>query len=379
METISRFFDLRRQNVLLLGPRGTGKSTYIRQNFPDALNIDLLLPDVFRNYVARPERLIETVNANKDASAVVIDEIQKIPELLEVVHSLIETRKDLQFILTGSSARKLRRTGVNLLGGRAVVKHVHPFLASELKDEFNLERALEIGMIPLVVASQTPQESLAAYVDLYLREEVQAEGLTRNIGNFSRFLESISFSHAAVLNISNVARDCQIERKLVEAYISILEDLLLAHRIQVFTKRAKRAVSSHPKFFFFDAGVFNTLRPAGPLDSPEERYGAALEGLVFQHLRAWIDYFRPDCSLHFFRTSAGSEIDFVLYGKDVFKAIEVKNSSSINPGDLRTLKDFGKDYKTADKFLLYRGKERLLVDNILVMPVSDFLLTELHN
>lgn len=377
METVSRFLDLGAQSAFLLGPRGTGKSTYIRQKFPNALYLDLLLPDTFRTYVARPERLIETIAANPDRKTIIIDEIQKAPELLEVVHNQIESKRNLQFILTGSSARKLRRTGVNLLGGRALTKHAHPFLAGELGDLFKLEQALEIGMIPLVVASENPLESLRAYVDLYLREEVQMEGLTRNIGNFTRFLETVSFSHGAVLNVSNVARDCQIERKLVEAYIGILEDLLLAFRVPVFTKRAKRVLSSHPKFYLFDAGIYNILRPSGPLDRAEEKHGAALEGLVFQHLQAWIDYFRPDCSLHFFRTSSGSEVDFILYGKDLFKAIEVKNSSSFSPKDLRPLRDFGTDYKGAEKFLLYRGKESLLVEGILVMPVQEFLLNHL--
>ncbi len=377
METVSRFLDITTQNCFLLGPRGTGKSTFIKDRFPNALFFDLLLPDLFRQYLARPERLVEAVEGNPDRRTVVIDEIQKAPELLEVVHSLIEKRKDLQFILTGSSARKLRRSGINLLGGRAVIKHAHPFVAGELKDKFNLESALEFGLIPLVVASETPSETLKAYVDLYLREEVQFEGLTRNIGNFSRFLEAISFSHGAVLNISNVARECQIERKLVEAYIGILEDLLLAYRIPVFSKRAKRATSIHPKFYLFDAGIFNILRPSGPLDRLEEKHGAALEGLVCQHLMAWIDYFRSDCKLHFFRTSAGSEVDFIVYGKDVFKAIEVKNSTSFGPKDLRALKNFGTDYKGAERFLLYRGKERFLVDGIKIMPVTEFLLEEL--
>jgi uncharacterized protein len=200
------------------------------------------------------------------------------------------------------------------------------------------------------------------------------EGLTRNIGSFSRFLEAVSFSHGAVLNISNVARECQVERKVVEGYISILEDLLLAYRIPVFSKRAKRATASHPKFFFFDAGIYSALRPSGPLDRPEEKSGAALEGLVAQHLRAWIDYRNPECRLYYMRTTAGSEVDFIVYGKNMFWAIEVKNSATVHPQDIRALKAFKDDYPEAKRFLVYRGKEKLLREGISIEPCADFLL-----
>lgn len=374
MEPLRRIFEAEDQSFFLLGPRGTGKSTLIRTAFPTALYIDLLRPDVFRNYTAYPERLREAVRAQNRETAVVIDEIQKAPQLLEVVHGLIEEKRGRQFILTGSSARKLRTAGVNLLAGRALKKHMHPFMAAELKGLFKLEDALRVGMIPLVLNSVEPTATLQAYVDRYLREEVQMEGLTRNIGNFSRFLEAVSFSHGAVLSISNVARECQVERKVVEGYIGILEDLLLAYRIPVFTKRAKRATVSHPKFYFFDAGVFNTLRPSGPLDRPEEKAGAALEGLVAQHLRAWIDYRHPGGELYYWRTSAGSEVDFVVYGQDLFWAIEVKNAATLHPQDLRALRTFGADYPEAERFLVYRGRERLLRDGITIVPAAEFLL-----
>lgn len=374
METIGRFLSTEKQSFFLLGPRGTGKSTFIRKAFPGAVYIDLLLPDVFRNYSAYPERLREMVHAQGKSKTVIIDEVQKAPQLLEVVHSLIEEKRGLQFILTGSSARKLRKGGVNLLAGRALMKHMHPFMAAELKGLFDLKKALQAGMIPLVLNSPDPAETLHAYVDLYLREEVQMEGLTRNIGNFSRFLETVSFSHGAVLNTSNVARECQIERKVVEGYIGILEDLLLAYRIPVFARRAKRAVVSRPKFYFFDSGIFNTLRPSGPLDRPEEKTGAALEGLVAQHIRAWIDYRHPGCRLHYWRTSAGSEVDFIVYGKETFMAIEVKNSAIIHPQDLRALKTFGEDYPEAKRYLIYRGEERLKKDGISIEPAAEFLL-----
>ncbi len=373
METIRRFLKAGKQNFFLLGPRGTGKSTFIKSEFPEALYVDLLLPDVFRNYSAYPERLREAVHAKKGNKTILIDEVQKAPELLEVVHSLIEEKLGFHFILTGSSARKLRKAGVNLLAGRVLMKHMHPFIAAELKELFDLETALQIGTIPLVLNSSDPKATLQAYVDLYLREEVQMDGLTRNIGNFSRFLETVSFSHGAVLNVSNVARECRIERKVVEGYIGILEDLLLAYRIPVFTRRAKRAITAHPKFFFFDAGIYNILRPSGIIDRPEEKSGAALEGIVAQHLKAWLEYRHPGCSLYHWRTISSSEVDFVVYGKDLFWALEVKNSTVIHPNDLRPLKAFGEDYPEAKRFFLYRGGERLLRGDISVEPVADFL------
>lgn len=374
MEIVSRYLKTPKQSYFLLGPRGTGKSTYIRAAYPDALYLDLLQPDLFRSYTARPERLSEAVHAQKEKRIVIIDEIQKAPQLLEVVHGLIEEKRGLQFVMTGSSARKLRKAGVNLLAGRALMKHMHPFMASELGTRFDLIKALQTGLIPVVMNSPDPSAALHAYVDLYLREEVQTEGLTRSIGGFSRFLEAVSFSHGSVLNISNVARECEIERKVVEGYVGILEDLLLASRIPVFTKRAKRATASHPKFYFFDAGIYSVLRPSGPLDRPEEMQGAALEGLVAQHLRAWIDYFAPDCQLYYWRTRAGSEVDFIVYGKDRFWAIEVKNSSTVHPDDLTSLKAFGQDYPEAKRFLLYRGKEKLRRAEIQIEHCADFLL-----
>ncbi|HEX6566126.1 MAG TPA: ATP-binding protein [Chthoniobacterales bacterium] len=289
MAFVSRFLRYGRDHFFLLGPRGTGKTLWTQHEFPESLRIDLLDPETHRQLAARPERLIEVVEANRRSKQVVIDEIQKLPELLEVVHLLIERKAGQQFILTGSSARKLRRQGVNLLGGRAVQYHLHPYMATELDKKFSLSKALKHGLLPVVWAADDPERVLLAYNSLYLREEVQLEGLVRNVGSFARFLEGMTFSHASVLNLSNVARECQVNRKTVEGFVEILEDLLLGFRLPVFSRRAKRELAAHLKFYFFDAGIFRANRPVGPLDSPEEISGGALEGLVAQHLRAWCD------------------------------------------------------------------------------------------
>ena len=372
MEFVSRFFDIPGQNCFLFGPRGTGKSTWLRDRLPDALYLDLLEPALHRSLNARPERLRELLAGSPRADTVVIDEIQRIPELLTVVHALIEGPTPRRFILTGSSARKLRRGGVDLLGGRAVQRTMHPFMAAELPD-FDLGRALETGLLPLVMAAADPADVLGAYATLYLEQEVRAEGLTRNVGNFTRFLEAVSFSHGAQLNVSAVARECEVERKVVAGYVGILEDLLLAFRLPVFRKRAKRATVTHEKVYLFDAGVFRSLRPRGPLDRPDEIDGQALEGLVAQHLRAWAAYSRRDVEVFFWRTRGGTEVDFVVYGEPGLQAFEVKNAGKVYSGDLRALRAFREDYPEAETALLYRGRERLRIDGIWCLPVQEFL------
>lgn len=303
----------------------------------------------------------------------VIDEIQKAPALLDVVHELHESNRRLRFVLTSSSARKLRRGAANLLAGRLVETRMHPFMAAELGAAFDLQRALTIGLVPLVWNAADPAATLRAYASLYLREEVQAEALVRDVGAFARFLEAISFSQGAALNLSEVARDCQVGRKTVEGYLGILEDLLLSFRLPVFSRRAKRILVAHEKFYFFDAGVYRSLRPAGPLDRPEEIAGMALESLVAQHLRAWIDYRADGAQLYYWRTKSGSEVDFIVYGPDVFWAIEVKHAARVGSKDLRALAAFREDYPEASVCLLYMGRERLAINGIDCIPCAEFL------
>jgi predicted AAA+ superfamily ATPase len=360
-------------SFFLFGPRGTGKSTWLERRFTDALWINLLEPDLHRQFAARPERLAEVLGGSSGKKTVVIDEVQKVPELLTVVHQFIERKEGFRFILTGSNARKLKRSGIDLLAGRAVVAFAHPFMAAELESSFTLDEALRLGTVPLILSAAEPEKTLAAYVMLYVREEVMAEGLVRDIGGFSRFLEAISFSHASLLNIAEVSRECEVSRKTVEGYVSVLEDMLLGHRLPVFSRRAKRQLIKQSKFYFADCGVFRSVRPKGPLDRPEEMDGAALEGLVYQHLKAWMDYSEGDHELFFWRTQAGTEVDFVVYGESQFCALEVKNSGRVDRKDVRGLKAFQSDYPECKVALLYRGKERLLIDDILCLPCSGFL------
>ena len=369
----ARFFRPPAASYFLFGPRGTGKSTWLRDRYPEALFIDLIDPENARFYAAAPERLRRTVAASPGRRPVVIDEVQRVPELLAVVHQLVELDKGLRFVLTGSSARKLRRRGVDLLAGRALLTTMHPFMAAELGSAFSLDRALALGLIPMVVDAADPRATLRTYAALYVREEVQEEGLVRNVGAFSRFLEAVSFSHAGVLNLSNLARECQVDRKAAAAYLEVLQDLLLAFTLPVFTRRAQRRMSMHPKLYLMDAGLFRSLRPIGPLDRPEELAGAALEGLVAQHLRAWIAYSNRDDSLSFWRTRAGSEVDFILYGESGLFAIEVKSGAVLQPRDFRGLRAFTQDYPVATPILLYRGPRRIREHGVLCLPCAPFL------
>jgi uncharacterized protein len=369
-----RAFKAPEQSFFLFGPRGVGKSTWIKHLFPNALVINLLEPNELRYYASYPERLRDLIQAAPDKKDIVIDEIQKVPELLPLVHSLIEEDKTLRFVLTGSSSRKLKRTGANLLAARAQLCFMFPFLASELGQDFDIMHALEHGMIPLIYKSKDKLSTLQTYISLYLKEEVQEEGLVRHLGDFARFLEVISFSHASIINTSNISRECDVARKTCENYISILEDLLLAFTLPVFSKRAKRILSVHPKIYLFDCGVFKALRPKGPLDSFSELNGHALEGLVAQHLYAWVKSQIDSHTLSFYRTKSGLEVDFIVYGPKGFWAIEVKFSNKLHPQDLHGLQSFHQDYPECQPLLLYMGNKKIMMDNIMCLPVHDFLV-----
>lgn len=361
----------REKSFFLFGPRGTGKSTWVQDVFKDSLYLDLLESELYTLLLASPARL-ETLIPLGYKGWVVIDEIQRVPELLNEVHRLIENR-GLLFVLTGSSARKLRRRGTNLLGGRALTRRMHPLTAMELGPDFSIMHSLKWGQMPMTFSDPDPGAYLSSYVQTYLREEVQQEGLTRNLQAFARFQEVAAFSQAAPLNISEVARECGVNRKLAEEYFNILEDLLLAVRIPAFRKRARRRLAAHPKFFFFDAGIYRAIRPKGILDLPEEIDGAALETLVFQELRAVNDHFDLGYDLYYWRTASQLEVDFILYGERGLIAIEVKRTSTLRKGDMSGLRAFCQDYPMARAILIYGGRYRRYEANVEAVPVQEAL------
>ena len=361
------------KSFFLFGPRGTGKTTWVKSTFPKAVYLDLLEAELFNDLLANPQRL-ENFIPKDFKDWIIVDEVQRIPELLNEIHRLIEKYK-YKFILTGSSARKLRQKGHNLLGGRALTHSLHPLTAQELKEDFRLEHSLKYGHLPCAYTESDPKAYLESYVKTYLEEEIRQEGLTRNLSAFSRFLEAASFSQGSLLNISSVARECAIERKAVENYFSILEDLLIAYRLPVFSKKARRRLIAHPKFYFFDVGAYRTLRPKGPLDMPEEIEGVAFETLFLQELVAINDALNLGYEISFWRTSNNMEVDFVLYGSRGIKAFEVKRAGKITSSSLSGLKSFLKDYPMARAYLIYGGERYMRQGTIEILPAKTTLMT----
>ncbi len=362
-----------KKSFFLFGPRGTGKTTWIHQNLPESAVLNLLDDELYRRLLARPETLLDWIPKHQQKAPIVIDEVQKVPALLNEVHRLIEAKR-FTFVLTGSSARKLRHGAANLLAGRAYRHELFPLTSVEMGREFDIKKALRVGMLPSINQEPNPKAYLDAYVSTYLKEEVQQEGLTRNIAAFARFLEVASFSQAQPLVVSNVSHDCSIERKVVEDYFQILEDLMIASRLPVFSKRAKRELYGKSKFYFFDAGVYQNIRPKGPLDSTEELQGSAFETLVYQELKALNSYLQWEYELFYWRTKSKHEVDLVLYGEKGLHAIEVKASSRIRKEDMESLKLFASDYPSSSLTMVYLGTKEYEESGIRVIPASDFFL-----
>jgi len=367
----SRLIKPPKKSFFLFGPRSTGKTTWVKKTFPKAVYIDLLEAELFNDLLANPQRL-ENFIPKDFRNWVIIDEVQRIPELLNEIHRLIEKHK-YKFVLTGSSARKLRRRGINLLGGRALTYSLHPLTAVELGNDFDLEHSLKYGHLPCAYTEPEPKKYLESYVKTFLEEEVRQEAITRNLSAFSRFLESASFSQGAMLNISSVARECAVERKVVENYFTILEDLLIAYRIPVFTKRAKRRLAAHPKFYFFDVGVYRTLRPMGPLDMPEQVEGIAYETLFFQELLAINDALDLGYDVSYWRTSNNEEVGLIMYGHKGIKAFEVKRTGKMKRSMLRGLRLFLRDYPMAKAYFIYGGNRPMREESISILPFEDTL------
>ena len=363
-----------KNNFFLFGARGTGKTFWLREKLSkESIFIDLLGSDNYIKLQNRPQHLEEIIPEDYKGW-VVIDEIQKIPELLNEVHRLIELKK-YKFILTGSSARSLRQKGVNLLGGRALNYKLYPLTATELESEWDINIALKYGTLPSIYSQHKnqPRKYLESYIHTYLREEILQEGLTRNLGAFSRFMEIASFSQGSVLNMTEIARESQINRKVVEGYFNLLEDLLIAYRLPVFTKKAKRKLIAHSKFYYFDVGVYRILRQLGPMDSDLEIRGVALETLVLEHLIAINAYYELGYQIFYWRTKHGLEVDFILYGQKGLIAIEVKSSAQIHSKDIKALQHFKEDYKIAKLYIFYNGTREIHIGDVNVVPVDSAL------
>jgi predicted AAA+ superfamily ATPase len=372
MEKIfKRALDLRlppRASAFLWGPRRVGKSFYVRQTFPDAPLVDLLRSDVYHDYASRPALLRERF-ASRRRGLVVIDEVQKIPALLDEVHWLIENTS-LSFLLTGSSARKLRRGHANLLAGRAWRRHLLPLSWREV-GEFELERGLRTGFLPPHFLSEQPLEELRAYVGDYLREEVASEALTRNIPAFAEFLRVAALTSSELLNYTNVARETGVSTKVVRTYFEILEDTWLGFRLPPWRRSRQRRLIETEKFYLFDVGVAGFLARREPrLGSAE--FGKAFEHYVLMELKAYQAYRKPELELAFWRTASGQEVDFVLGEMDV--AVEVKGSRRVHDGDLRGLRTLAEEGRVRRRVVVcLEERPRRLADRIEVLPWREFL------
>jgi len=378
MRFIKRILDIKlpqKQSAFLWGPRKTGKTTYLKKHFPDSLIFDFLKTDFFIEVSKNPALLRERILA-KDKNAlkhpIILDEVQKVPQILDEVHWLIEN-KGLRFILCGSSARKLRRGHVNLLGGRAWRYEMFPLVTAELKN-INLLHALNHGMVPThyLQDDQECKKSLKAYMQDYLKEEVFAEGLTRNIPAFSRFFDAFGYSHGELTNYSNIARDCGVDSKTVKEYYQILIDTLLAVRIDPFKKRqSRKIITKAPKYYLFDVGVANYLRKQHLEEEKGEEFGRAFEHFLLMEILAYRSYSGQDFTINFWRTKTGLEIDFILARGEI--AIEIKGANRIDKRDLNALVAFAEEYSPKRNFLVCNEKEKRLHGKIEILPWSNFL------
>lgn len=369
IERIFKLQDAENESVFFFGARQTGKTTLLKELFPDVRYYDLLKSDEFERFSRRPWLLREELQDGHDGELVIIDEIQKLPVLLDEVHWLIVNR-DLRFILTGSSARKLRRSGVNLLGGRALRNTFYPLVSAEIPD-FDLDRALNNGMLPRHYLVSDATRRLSGYVGNYLQTEIVEEALVRNLQSFTRFLDAAALTSGEMLVYNNVASDCGVSAVTAKAYFEILIDTLFGFMIPAYTKVMKRRLIQAPKFYLFDVGVTNYLLKRSHLQQGSPEYGHALEHFIMQELVAYFGYNQYDNVISYWRTNSGIEVDAVLGDADV--AIEIKSSTEVKDSQMRGLKSFSDDYPQARLIIVSLDKYRRRKENIEIIPVREFL------
>jgi predicted AAA+ superfamily ATPase len=357
------------ESVFLWGARQTGKSTLLKAAFPHAMYYDLLLNHEYQRLLSNPDSLRESVLAKPNTELVIIDEIQRLPMLLNEVHWLLSNTRT-RVIMSGSSARKILRSETNLLGGRALRYELFPLVSAEIPD-FDLLRALNNGLLPRHYAVNQPKKLLNAYIGNYLRDEIAAEARLRNVAAFSRFLETAAFSNGEMVNYSNIAGDTGVSLPTVKEYFQILEDTLLGRYVPAFRKKAKRRVILAPKFYLFDVGVANALLRRGRIESGSEIFGKAFEHFIYQEICAHSSYSDLHYPIAYWRTASQFEVDFVLGDHEV--AVEVKGSNNIQPRHLSGLKAFAEEFKSRKQILVCNEPRMRKVDKILVMPWKEFL------
>ncbi|MBR4714260.1 MAG: ATP-binding protein [Paludibacteraceae bacterium] len=375
IERILKIEDVQTDSVFLWGARQTGKSTLLVNLFPDATYIDLLRLDTFERLRRNPSLLREDLQSKQPGDIVIIDEVQKLPDLLNEVQWLI-VRKDIHFILSGSSARKLKRYGTNLLGGRALRCRLLPLVSAEIPD-FNLIKACNNGMLPRHYLTENATKRLQAYVGDYLQQEIMAEALSRNLSSFTRFLEVAALSDGEMVNYNNIASDCGVSAVTVKEYFSILEETLVGFMLPAYTKVRQRRVIKAPKFYYFDVGIVNYLTHRGNLLPGSADFGHAFEHFIVQELVAYVDYRQKHVVLSYWRTASGIEVDVVVsdeYSSDILFAIEIKSSEEIQNRHLKGLRSFRDEYPDTKLIVVGLDKiSRATEDGISVLYATDFL------
>ncbi len=355
-------------SIFLFGARQTGKSTFLRQKFPDSIYIDLLDTTIKARFKRRPALLYEMLSDKAEGTMVIIDEIPEVPELLNEVHRLM-SEKNHKFILCGSSARKLKRKGYNTLGGRAYPVYLFPFVSAEI-EQLDLQHAINYGMLPPHYLAKNPQRRLSAYIDVYLKEEIKEEALVRNLSAFQRFLEVAALTDGEMVNYNNIAQDCGVSANTVAGYFDILEDTLIGFRIPAYTKTIKRRLVQAPRFYYFDVGIANHLLHRKELTRGTADYGHAFEHLVIQELRAWLSYNESEESLTYWRTYSGQEVDAVI--GDARVAIEIKSVEEVLPRHLKGLQTFSSDYPESKLLIVSLDPINRRIGDVECIYILDF-------
>lgn len=363
------FNGLGKESTFLWGARQTGKSTLLKNLFPDATYFDLLLAREYDRFLRNPSLLKEILVTTGFSNPVIIDEIQRIPSLLNEIHWLI-VNKNTQFILSGSSPRNILRSGGNLLGGRALRHELYPLISAEIPD-FDLVKALNGGLLPRHYQAANPHKLLSAYIGSYLRDEILTEAKIRNITSFSRFLEAAAFSNGEMVNYSNIAAECGVSSPTVKEYFQILEDTMTGRFLQSYQKKPKRRVILAPKFYYFDIGVANFLLKRGRIEQGSEAFGKAFEHFIYQELYAHSHYSDINYSISYWHTASQLEVDFILGDHEV--AVETKSTSMVNPRHLKGLKSFAEEYKVKKSIIVSTDPYPRQIDNITVLPWQVFL------
>jgi len=363
------FNGLGNESAFLWGPRQTGKSTLLKKLYPDAPYFDLLLTDEYNRFLRNPSLLKEILIATGSLKPVIIDEIQRIPALLNEIHWLI-VNKNIQFILSGSSPRNILRSGGSLLGGRAMRYELYPLISAEIPD-FDILKALNSGLLPRHYLKTNTSKLLSAYIGSYLRDEIMAEAKLRNIISFSRFLETAAFSNGEIVNYSNIASECGVSSPTVKEYFQILEDTMIGRFLQSYQKRPKRRVILAPKFYYFDIGIANFLLKRGRIEQGSEAFGKAFEHFIYHEIYAHSCYSDLNYPMSYWRTASQIEVDFILGEHEV--AVEVKSTNMVNPRHLKGLKSFAEEYKVKKLIVVSTDPYPRQIDNIAVLPWQVFL------